>query len=117
MDLPGFPFPSFPSMEPSSGPQRFQRSARKGEGGARDNGKGKGRERSPSPPDTTPAVELDTDWDQTLERFQAALQKVHNERTSGRSTPESAVAKIHTFIKEDIHRSVSGFFTAIKTVV
>jgi hypothetical protein len=104
-------------MEPSSGPQRFQRGARKGEGGARDNGKGKGRERSPSPPDTPPAVKPDTDWDQTLERFQAMLQKVHKERTSGRLTPESAFAKIHYFVKEDIHRSVSESFTAIETVI
>ena len=37
-------------------------------------------------------------------------RQVQNERTSGRLRPESAVAKIHDFIKEDLHRSVSDFF-------
>ena len=36
----------------------------------------------------------------------------------GGSTPESAVAKLHTFVKEDLHQSVSAlFFTAIKIIV
>jgi len=43
--------------------------------------------------------------------------KSHHERTSGGLTPESAVAKLHTFVKEDLHQSVSALFTAIKTVV
>ena len=108
MQIPGFPLPSYAPIEPSSGPQRSQRSAREGEGGGKNKDKGKGRERPHSPPDAPPVV--DTDWNQTLERFQEVVQNVHKERTTGGLTPESAVAEIQTFVKEDLHQSVSVLF-------
>jgi len=56
-----------------------------------------------------------TDWDLTLVRFQVQLDtlySVQNGQPSGGLVPETALADIERLVKEDLKRSVSGFFTA-----
>ena len=55
----------------------------------------------------------EADWDQTLVRFRGDLDdfySVHHGQPSGGLLPETALAKINKFIKEDLKRSVSNFY-------
>ena len=59
-------------------------------------------------------------WNQALVRFRAhfdTLYDTHNENPSGGLVPEVALAKINSFVKEDLKRSVSIFFTALSFVI
>jgi hypothetical protein len=58
----------------------------------------------------------DNNWDQTLVRFQAhfdVLFCVQNGQPSESLAPEKALAKLKKFVKEDLKRSVSGFFYCV----
>jgi len=55
-------------------------------------------------------------WNQTLVRFQAqfdTLYTVQNGQPSGGLVPEMALAEVDKFVKEDLKRSVSGFFYCV----
>ena len=55
-------------------------------------------------------------WNQALSRFRAeidTLYNVQNGQPSGGLVPVMAVARINTFVKEDLKRSVSGFFYCV----
>ena len=61
-------------------------------------------------------------WDQTLARFRAKLEtkfdtlkNVCDGQPSGWLVPETTLAKIDKIMKEDLKRSVSGFFTAFSS--
>ena len=63
---------------------------------------------------------VDTDWNQTPEWFRKSMQKLHNERTSGRLPVNTRAGSRQTappFMKGDLHRSVSDFLTAIEIVL
>ena len=52
-------------------------------------------------------------WDQTLVRFRGhfdTVYNVHNGQPSGWLLPETALARISKFVKEDLKRSVSAFY-------
>ena len=56
---------------------------------------------------------MEDGWDKTLVRFRAEFDtqySVHNGQPSGGLVPEMALAKVTKFVKEDLKRSVSGFF-------
>ena len=64
--------------------------------------------------------EVDADWNQILEWFWKTMQKLHNERTSGRLAFNTRAGSRQTappFMKGDLHRSVSDFLTAIEIVL
>ena len=102
--------PQIAAPEPAtseSGPKRTRRQVKSGRGrnplGAR---RKKAGLRSSS----------EADWDQTLARFQADLDdfyNVHHGRPSGGLLPETALARVTKFTKEDIKRSVSNFFYCV----
>ena len=59
-------------------------------------------------------------WNQTLVRFQAEFDtqySVHNGQPSGGLVPATALASIDKFVKEDLKRSVSDFFTAFSFII
>ena len=59
-------------------------------------------------------------WDRTLLRFRAHLDTLcnfQNGQPSGGFVPETALAKMNKFIKEDLKRSVSDFFTAFSFII
>ena len=64
-------------------------------------------------------VDSDSDsegWDRTLVRFRAHLDTQYdfrNGQPSGGFVPETALARLSKFIKEDLKRSVSGFFYCV----
>ena len=75
----------------------------------------KGRQKL-DPPDPSPGI--DSSWEQTKDRFVWELLEEYHFRPAGRSIdPEMAFASIYKYIKEDLHRSVSNFFTTIATIV
>ena len=52
-------------------------------------------------------------WDRTLVRFRAHLDTIcgfQNGQPSGGFVPETALARLSKFVKEDLKRSVSDFF-------
>ena len=59
---------------------------------------------------------MEDGWDQTLVRFRAKFDtqySVHDGRPSGGLVPEMALAEVNRFVKEDLKRSVSGFFYCV----
>jgi hypothetical protein len=59
-------------------------------------------------------------WEQTLVRFRAHFDTLiydHNGQPSGGLIPEKALAKLTKYVKEDLKRSVSDFFTAFSFIV
>ena len=60
------------------------------------------------------------DWNLTLVRFQVQLDTlygVQNGQPSGGLVPETALAEVNSLVKEDLKRSVSGFFTAFSLII
>lgn len=59
-------------------------------------------------------------WDKTLARFREifdAQYTVQNGQPSGVLVPEAAIAETNKFAKEDLKRSVSGFFTSLLSII
>ena len=93
-----------PPIASSSGPQRTRQPAREG------------RRHNPIKSAKKEAESGDDSWDQTLVRFRAefdTMYTVHNGQPSGGLVPAMALAEINEFVKEDLKRSVSGFFYCV----
>ena len=84
----------------SSGPQRTRQSTREG--------------RRFDPVRSTKPSPKKVSWEQTLVRFRAKvdaeLDTLRNGQPSGGIVPEMALANVNKMVKEDLKRSVSGFF-------
>ena len=92
----------------SSGPKRTRQPTREG------------RRRYDPVKSAGKKVDSKNDWNQTLVRFQVQLDtlyNVQNGQPSGWLVPEMALAEVNTLVKEDLKRSVSGFFTAFLLVI
>ena len=96
--MPETPFPV--PVTSSSGPQRTGQPVREM------------RRYDPTKPAKRKVDSTKDGWDLTLVRFRAEFDIVYSVRCgqpSGGLVPETALAKIDKFIKEDLKRSVSGF--------
>ena len=90
----------------SSGPQRTRQSTREG--------------RRFDPVRSTKPSPKKVSWEQTLIRFRAkvdaeleTLRNVHDGQPSGGIVPEMALANVNKIMKEDLKRTVSGFFYCV----
>ena len=73
---------------------------------------GKGKERQKRVPRKHLPVGID--WPTTYGRFCAEMGKIYLHKPTGEvPNPESAYAEICKFITDDLHLSVSDFFTVI----
>ena len=98
------PPPTPTPVASASGPQRTRQSVREG------------RRFDPVRSTKKPSSKKDG-WEQTLVRFRAELdaefdplRNVHDGQPSGGLVPEMALAIVHKLAKENLKRSVSGFF-------
>ena len=98
------PPPAPTPVASSSGPQRTRQSVREG------------RRFDPVRSTKQPSSKKDG-WEQTLVRFRAELdaefdplRNVHDGQPSGGLVPEMALAIVNKYTKENLKRSVSGFF-------
>ena len=91
-------------VPPSSGPQRTRRAAREA------------RRPNPTKSAKKKAEPKKADWNPTLVRFRDKIDtlfSVQDGRPSGGLVPETALAEIEKFVKEDLKYTVSGFFYCV----